>query len=292
MFNADAATGPLPQIDDDEYLEVVFYPSSTGYFLSDDIGVKYFTAFKDSIQNVQVIIDNKWMASSTTDSISDFSMSSWNPTKISSIILRLWGKTGTWQPKIYVWDRNAKVNTAKVGINENYAVYNNGNYVKYIDGTNIGEAAISKLNIESDAALTDKINSLNTLNSSPVLISKQSDGILWLYKNKALFNLDGTGATLVHVGPTANRPEHTIDNKSLTKGTIYRDTDICKTIMWDGNRWVEEDGATAGVKRSGTFSNKPASTDIYVGFKYFCTDLSQIIYGVCSFAISASLSHS
>ena len=87
-----------------------------------------------------------------------------------------------------------------------------------------------------------------------------------------MFNLDGTGATLVHVGPTAKRPEHTIDNKPLTKGTIYRDTDICKTIIWDGNRWIEEDGATAGVKRSGTFSNKPIATDIYVGFKYFCTD--------------------
>lgn len=37
-------------------------------------------------------------------------------------------------------------------------------------------------------------------------------------------------------------------------------------------QWVEEDGATAGVLRSGTFANKPASADIYVGFRYFCTD--------------------
>lgn len=36
--------------------------------------------------------------------------------------------------------------------------------------------------------------------------------------------------------------------------------------------WEEEDGATAGVNRSGTFAEKPAASDIYVGFKYFCTD--------------------
>ena len=272
IFSADAATGPLPQIDDDEYLEMVFYPSSTGYFLSNDIGVQHFTIFKDDIQNAQVIIDNRWETSSTTDNISDFSMSTGFTTKISYIIVRLWGKTGNWQPKIHIWNRDNKVNTANVGINEDYAVYNGGNFTKYIDGTNIGKAAIANLNIGSDVELTDKINSLNTLNSSPVLISKQSNGILWLYKNKALFNLDGTGATLVHAGPTTKRPEHTIDNKSLTKGTIYRDTDICKTIIWDGNKWVEEDGATPGVKRSGTFSDKPIATDIYVGFKYFCTD--------------------
>ena len=36
--------------------------------------------------------------------------------------------------------------------------------------------------------------------------------------------------------------------------------------------WRESDGAKAGVVRSGTFANKPASADIYVGFRYFCTD--------------------
>jgi hypothetical protein len=36
--------------------------------------------------------------------------------------------------------------------------------------------------------------------------------------------------------------------------------------------WIESDGAVAGVRRSGTFANKPEAADIYVGFKYFCTD--------------------
>ena len=274
MFVCESPSGGLPQIDDDEYLEVVFYPLNTGYFLSKKAHLRSFTVVSDGLKGTQIIIDNNLSASCTTSrKVADFDSPIRIDTKISSIIVRFWGKTGFGRlSRIYIWDTYNTLEIKRVGINENYEVYNNGNYVKYIDGTNIGEAVISKLNINSDAALIDKINSLNTLNSSPVLISKQLDGILWLYKNKSLFNLDGTGATFVHAGPTAKRPEHTIDNKSLTKGTIYRDTDICKTIMWDGNKWVEEDGATPGVKRSGTFSDKPAAANIYVGFKYFCTD--------------------
>ena len=36
--------------------------------------------------------------------------------------------------------------------------------------------------------------------------------------------------------------------------------------------WIEDDGAIAGVNRSGTFANKPSASDIYIGFRYFCTD--------------------
>lgn len=38
------------------------------------------------------------------------------------------------------------------------------------------------------------------------------------------------------------------------------------------NVFTEYDSAVAGVKRVGTFAEKPTSTDIYIGFKYFCTD--------------------
>lgn len=36
--------------------------------------------------------------------------------------------------------------------------------------------------------------------------------------------------------------------------------------------WREPDGALARVPRSGVFEHKPSSANIYVGFKYFCTD--------------------
>lgn len=43
--------------------------------------------------------------------------------------------------------------------------------------------------------------------------------------------------------------------------------------IYSGNIvWKEIDGAAAGVSRSGTFANKPSSADVYVGFRYFCTD--------------------
>lgn len=38
------------------------------------------------------------------------------------------------------------------------------------------------------------------------------------------------------------------------------------------NESKDPDGATIGVKRCGTFNEKPEEKDIYVGFKYFCTD--------------------
>lgn len=43
-------------------------------------------------------------------------------------------------------------------------------------------------------------------------------------------------------------------------------------VWWKNNVWLEADGAKAAVRRSGTFAQKPAAADIYVGFKYFCTN--------------------
>ena len=42
--------------------------------------------------------------------------------------------------------------------------------------------------------------------------------------------------------------------------------------IYNAKTWTEEDGAIAGVARSGLFENVPDAEEIYVGFKYFCTD--------------------
>ena len=55
-------------------------------------------------------------------------------------------------------------------------------------------------------------------------------------------------------------------------GVMYFDAGKHRYEYWDGTSWVEGDGATAGVNRSGTFADKPTAADIYVGFRYFCTD--------------------
>lgn len=43
-------------------------------------------------------------------------------------------------------------------------------------------------------------------------------------------------------------------------------------------RWLEQDGATAGVLRHGATADRPAATDIYVGFEYFDETLGKPIY--------------
>lgn len=43
-------------------------------------------------------------------------------------------------------------------------------------------------------------------------------------------------------------------------------------------KWLESDGATAGVARSGATASRPLASDIYVGFKYFDTDENNAYY--------------
>jgi hypothetical protein len=42
--------------------------------------------------------------------------------------------------------------------------------------------------------------------------------------------------------------------------------------IWDGSDWYNALGIKVSVPSYGTFANKPASTDVPVGFRYFCTD--------------------
>lgn len=45
---------------------------------------------------------------------------------------------------------------------------------------------------------------------------------------------------------------------------------VCPQI-WDGTKWVESDGATAGVQRAGLITKRPATSDIPAGFTYVVT---------------------
>ena len=79
----------------------------------------------------------------------------------------------------------------------------------------------------------------------------------------------GSQTTLLRHGPTANRPSVLSTGEA---GFAYFDETIAKDIVWSGTDWREADGALAGVRRTGTFAQKPAAANIYVGFAYFCTD--------------------
>ena len=60
-------------------------------------------------------------------------------------------------------------------------------------------------------------------------------------------------------------------------GYCYFNTTINKPVWWDGNKWIEQDGATAGVKRNGPLDQKPRVDDAYAGFQYYNTDTHMII---------------
>lgn len=55
-------------------------------------------------------------------------------------------------------------------------------------------------------------------------------------------------------------------------GKVIYNQVLNKQAIWDGLRYIEYDGAKYNVRRTGPFSQKPSASDIYVGFRYFCTD--------------------
>lgn len=60
---------------------------------------------------------------------------------------------------------------------------------------------------------------------------------------------------------------------TVSGGLLIGATKVTDAIQgYDGVKWIESDGAVAGVSRSGQFENKPIASNIYVGFRYFCTD--------------------
>lgn len=138
------------------------------------------------------------------------------------------------------------------------------------NGTPLG---VDSTNFVYYEASTGKIINYPLVVQSPE--SSHWNGSIWL-------NSDGYPLDALRKGTTAQRPTSTILGgtlrKSIDYGFIYYDTDLKRhihvvTIQNNGEvNWAESDGATAGVKRSGTFSQKPADWAIYVGFVYFCTD--------------------
>lgn len=112
-----------------------------------------------------------------------------------------------------------------------------------------------------------------------------------IYENSNLCHYDGAAYGTLRQGSTSNRPSY----YNIYVGFKYWDTDLGKEITaseFIGNYiiWREYDGVIAGTKRIGTTSERPtglynpstnpnnARANIYVGFKYFDTDLGKEIY--------------
>ena len=102
------------------------------------------------------------------------------------------------------------------------------------------------------------------------------------YENAIWARIKNTGSAskdLIQVTPlVANSTER--QKLKLTANNVgfaFYDTTLNKLLHWNGSKWVEEDGATAGVRRAGQFVQKPNSKDIYMGFQYFNTDTHKTI---------------
>ena len=72
-------------------------------------------------------------------------------------------------------------------------------------------------------------------------------------------------------GDTANRKRM----KPFDAGISYYDTTIKTPLFWDGEKYRDANGVSVDTKYSGTFAQKP-TTDIGIGFKYFCTSGASI----------------
>ena len=121
---------------------------------------------------------------------------------------------------------------------------------------------------------------------------KYSDLILGRTNNGSLIYADYENGLWARVRNTGNKTKDLIQitppvgnsNKRqrlyLTvndAGFAYYDTTLNKLLHWNGSKWIEEDGAAAGVKRSGKFSQRPNVNDIYPGYQYFNTDTHRTI---------------
>ncbi len=100
-------------------------------------------------------------------------------------------------------------------------------------------------------------------------------------KNHAYNPINKLGAssnwTIINMdsGNTASRP---VSLYRENVGYEYFDTSLNKNIYYIGDgKWIENDGATAGISRHGPFADKPTNTKIYIGFQYFNTDTHKII---------------
>lgn len=63
---------------------------------------------------------------------------------------------------------------------------------------------------------------------------------------------------------------------SSMNGYYFYNKSLDIPIFYNGERWVKADGSTISVKNYGTFDEKPQSDNIYIGFRYFCTDRQSI----------------
>lgn len=128
---------------------------------------------------------------------------------------------------------------------------------------------------ENDAYIYGKLSDISWATLIIETKHQYLKSIVDLFDNEAELEL-GENVSLTDLTPIViqydylyNGTYHVTDFKPGVTKCVLKSN---KPIWWSGEKWIYYDGANAEVLRSGTFANKPASTDIYIGFRYFCTN--------------------
>lgn len=169
--------------------------------------------------------------------------------------------------------------------------------LKYVDFGINKEIVAGKAMVEADQtiAVAEKAADGNTPTiiyaNSPFVnkkynlnFTRHSRNVLnvWLSKN----NPETTASDLLQIIHNQTTTENYLINISNASEYPYlkiqnRDsgTDVTiKITQEESAKWFEQDGATAGVLRHGATADRPAATDIYVGFEFFDETLGKPIY--------------
>ena len=92
-----------------------------------------------------------------------------------------------------------------------------------------------------------------------------SEGEIWLITN---LNISDLGTYFIAPSPTDYPYIYMVNGWSGSETFTFQPAETS---------WIEDDGAAAGVLRSGATADRPASADIYTGFQYFDTTLGKFI---------------
>ena len=103
---------------------------------------------------------------------------------------------------------------------------------------------------------------------------KETGGVGWVQAKKMLHsdNLKWNEGEYYKIPIVLSGTMNNLPTMSLCDGDMFYNTDFKVPIWYNLNEksWKEADGSSAGVKRNGTFVDKPK--DVYIGFMYFCID--------------------
>lgn len=69
-----------------------------------------------------------------------------------------------------------------------------------------------------------------------------------------------------------------LPTEGVIKGQCVFSNSLKKPVYYNGVKWIESDGATAGVKRRGSATERPNGEDIYKGFQYYDSTIEKFIF--------------